>query len=361
MEVRLEAINKTFGSNHVVRDVDLTFPDRHFVTLLGPSGCGKTTLLRMVAGLESVTSGTIYFGSRRINELRPAERNVAMVFQSYALYPNMTVAANIGYSLRVRGVAKDRIREKVGEVARILEISHLLDRRPRQLSGGQRQRVALGRAMVRDPSVFLMDEPLSNLDAQLRTTMRSELRRFHRNLRATTVYVTHDQLEAMTMSDVIAVMRDGSVQQFDTPQNVYRNPANIFVAQFIGSPPMNFQDVRLSRDSGGRLQLPNGGIAIPARVRDRLARSPEGEGLVMGIRPQDLKLTSTADPRAIPGQVQLVEMVGSEKLVEVSDGANTIRVEVAADFDIVEGQNAGLIYDPDRVHLFNTADGIAVA
>ncbi len=239
MDVKLERINKSFGAVQVLKDIDLVFPSRKFVTLLGPSGCGKTTLLRMIAGLEPVTSGAIRFGDRVVNELAPRDRNIAMVFQSYALYPQMTVRRNLGYGLRVRKTPKAVMDAAVERVAGILEISHLLDRKPGQLSGGQRQRVALGRAMVRQPDIFLMDEPLSNLDAKLRVTMRAELRRFHLDFSATTIYVTHDQLEAMTMSDMIAVMHGGIVQQFGTPAEVYGQPANLFVAGFIGSPPMN--------------------------------------------------------------------------------------------------------------------------
>ena len=230
MDVSLEVINKSFGSVRVLKDVSLKFPSRKFVTLLGPSGCGKTTLLRMIAGLETVDSGIIRFGEKVVNRLAPRDRNIAMVFQSYALYPQMSVGQNLAYGLRVRGTPKEARAAAVERVARILEIEHLLDRRPAQLSGGQRQRVALGRAMVRKPDIFLMDEPLSNLDARLRITMRAELRRFHLDLGATTVYVTHDQLEAMTMSDHVAVMNGGVVQQFGTPAEVYGHPANLFVA-----------------------------------------------------------------------------------------------------------------------------------
>src|SRR3954454_14072303 len=245
MDVSLEVINKSFGSVRVLKDVSLKFPSRKFVTLLGPSGCGKTTLLRMIAGLETVDSGIIRFGEKVVNRLAPRDRNIAMVFQSYALYPQMSVGQNLAYGLRVRGTPKEARAAAVERVARILEIEHLLDRRPAQLSGGQRQRVALGRAMVRSPDIFLMDEPLSNLDAKLRVTMRSELRRFHLDLQATTIYVTHDQLEAMTMSDYIAVMNAGVVQQFGTPADVYNKPSNLFVAGFIGNPPMNFLEGRL--------------------------------------------------------------------------------------------------------------------
>ena len=247
----------------MLKDIDLVFPSRKFVTLLGPSGCGKTTLLRMIAGLEPVTAGAIRFGDRVVNDLAPRDRNIAMVFQSYALYPQMTVRRNLGYGLRVRKTPKAEMDAAVERVAGILEIGHLLDRKPGQLSGGQRQRVALGRAMVRQPDIFLMDEPLSNLDAKLRVTMRAELRRFHIDLSATTIYVTHDQLEAMTMSDMIAVMHGGIVQQFGTPAEVYGRPANLFVAGFIGSPPMNFVTGTLGGGGQPAFASPDFTLALP--------------------------------------------------------------------------------------------------
>src|ERR687898_1403091 len=305
MDVRLERINKSFGSVQILKDIDLVFPSRKFVTLLGPSGCGKTTLLRMIAGLEPVSSGTVRFGDRVVNHLMPRDRNIAMVFQSYALYPQMTVRRNLGYGLRVRGTPKAEINEAVERVARILEIDHLLDRKPAQLSGGQRQRVALGRAMVRKPDIFLMDEPLSNLDARLRITMRAELRRFHLDLNATTIYVTHDQLEAMTMSDHIAIMNSGIVQQFGTPEEVYGRPANLFVAGFIGSPPMNLIH--------GAVELENGAPTFAsehARVslRHLANRVHAGQRVVHGARPKDLSLVPSAAEGNAHGRVWVVEL-----------------------------------------------------
>src|SRR5918995_1259204 len=292
MEVSLEAINKSFGSVRVLKDISLHFPSRKFVTLLGPSGCGKTTLLRMIAGLEPVTAGTIRFGDRVVNDLAPRDRNIAMVFQSYALYPQMTVRQNLGYGLRVRGTPKDIRTEAVERVARILEIDHLLDRRPAQLSGGQRQRVALGRAMVRKPDIFLMDEPLSNLDARLRITMRAELRRFHLDLGATTVYVTHDQLEAMTMSDHIAVLNGGVVQQFAPRAEVSARPATLFVAGFIGSPPMNLIPGTIATSDGVPV-FANEQSRVP--LRHLTQRLQVGQHVVLGARPQDLHLASSTD------------------------------------------------------------------
>ena len=357
MDVKLERINKSFGAVQVLKDIDLVFPSRKFVTLLGPSGCGKTTLLRMIAGLEPVTAGTIRFGDRVVNELAPRDRNIAMVFQSYALYPQMTVRRNLGYGLRVRKTPKAEMDAAVERVAGILEISHLLDRKPGQLSGGQRQRVALGRAMVRQPDIFLMDEPLSNLDAKLRVTMRAELRRFHIDLTATTIYVTHDQLEAMTMSDMIAVMHGGIVQQFGTPAEVYGRPANLFVAGFIGSPPMNFVTGTLGGDQPAfaspdfTLGLPN----APKAVAD-------GREVILGVRPQDLTLVvDAAEPATVRGRVWVVELLGSEKLVEVTLGdRRRMTVEVRADVDVKIDDLVGVRLDPQQVHLFDVRNGCAL-
>lgn len=354
MEVRLERINKNFGTIQVLKDIDLVFPSRKFVTLLGPSGCGKTTLLRMIAGLEDVTAGSIRFGGREVNDLAPRDRNIAMVFQSYALYPQMSVRRNLGYGLRVRGTPKPEIDAVVLRVARILEIDHLLDRKPAQLSGGQRQRVALGRAMVRKPDIFLMDEPLSNLDAKLRVTMRGELRRFHLDLNATTIYVTHDQLEAMTMSDYIAVMHQGVVQQFATPDEVYGRPANLFVAGFIGSPPMNFLQGTVEGGgfevAGVRLSL---SIATAAKAAARKA--------VLGVRPQDLGYTPSAGPNTLSGTVSLVELLGSEKLVEVElADKKRICVQVRSDRPVDIGDPINVLFDPQRVHVFDASTGDAI-
>jgi ABC-type sugar transport system ATPase subunit len=359
MDLRLSHISKSFGANQVLKGVDLALPDRKFVTLLGPSGCGKTTLLRMIAGLEKVSSGDIYFGDRRVNDLAPGERNIAMVFQNYALYPNMDVERNIGYGLRVRGTPRPQIRERVEPVAKVLEIFHLLARKPRALSGGQRQRVALGRAMVRKPDIFLMDEPLSNLDAKLRVTMRSELKRFHMDLETTSVYVTHDQLEAMTMSDLIAVMNEGVVQQFAAPEEVYNRPANLFVAGFIGSPPMNFARGALEREPVTRLDFAGHGYALPGRFHGSLA-GMDGE-LVLGVRPQDVSLVPTGMPGAIPGRVWMVELLGSEKLVDVEIGPKQrIVAEVRADVKVAINDEVALRLDPARVHLFDPVSGAAL-
>lgn len=358
LDVVLSRINKLFGANHVVKDVDLKFPALNFVTLLGPSGCGKTTLLRMIAGLETVSQGDIYFGERRINLVRPGQRDVAMVFQNYALYPNMNVYRNIAYSLRVRRTPKAQMDVKVREVAEVLEIAHLLERKPRHLSGGQRQRVALGRAMVRNPAVFLMDEPLSNLDAKLRVNMRSELKLFHQRLQTTTVYVTHDQLEAMTMSDLIAVMHDGEVQQFGTPSQIYNEPCNLFVAGFIGSPPMNFLPAFPDRDKGWKLRVGDALLDVPGETFTGLGERPSEAKLVLGIRPQDVELAAEADPGTLSGEVVLVELLGSEKLVDIRlSGGERLIAQVRADHDIAAGENVSARIAASAMQLFDEASG----
>jgi len=353
MEVRLEGITKYFGSVQILKEVNLVFPSRKFVTLLGPSGCGKTTLLRMIAGLEEITAGQIVFGDRVVNRLAPKDRNIAMVFQSYALYPQMSVRKNLGYGLRVRGTAPADIDAAVERVAKILEIDHLLDRKPGQLSGGQRQRVALGRAMVRKPDIFLMDEPLSNLDAKLRVTMRSELRRFHLDLSATTVYVTHDQLEAMTMSDLVAVMHQGVVQQFGTPAEVYSQPANRFVAGFIGSPPMNFLN---AARRGNEAEAGGGVLSLPPLRGD----AAKAEAVVIGVRPQDLEIVPVSGKNRLKGKVSLIELLGSEKLVEVDFVGVRVQVQVRADFPVKEQSEVFVHFNPERLHVFDAESGQSI-
>jgi ABC-type sugar transport system ATPase subunit len=358
MDVRIERLSKSFGSNLVLKSLDLTFPERRFVTLLGPSGCGKTTLLRLIAGLERASEGQIYFGDQRVDHLTPGDRNIAMVFQSYALYPTMDVAANIGYGLKVRGIPRAERGEKVGAVARVLEIAHLLARKPRALSGGQRQRVALGRAMARKPDIFLMDEPLSNLDAKLRATMRGELKRFHLDLETTSIYVTHDQLEAMTMSDLVAVMDQGIVQQYATPEEVYDRPANLFVAGFIGSPPMNFAEVEVTSDAGAAA-LRLAGRTIPTPPQFDLAVAPRR--LVLGIRPQDVRIAAPDDPAAIPGTVWMTELIGSERLIEVEIAPRLrITAEVKSEVRAELNAPAAVAFDPAKLHLFDPATGLAL-
>jgi multiple sugar transport system ATP-binding protein len=305
----LDGVSKVFaGGVHAVREIDLTIPSGEFMVLVGPSGCGKTTLLRMLAGLEEVTNGKILIGDRDVTDLAPRERDIAMVFQSYALYPHMTVERNLGYGLKVRKMEKPEIRRRVEDVARLLGLEALLDRRPSALSGGQRQRVAMGRAIVREPKAFLMDEPLSNLDAKLRVTMRAELAKLHDRLGITTVYVTHDQVEAMTLGQRVAVMRDGLLQQVDSPQNLYHRPSNLFVAAFIGSPSMNLVEARLE---DGHVAF--AGLRIPLRRPDS---APSGT-VILGIRPQDFEDAAFADSSlpTIETEVEVVEELGSESHV----------------------------------------------
>src|SRR5678815_1398309 len=295
-QVVLKNLNKKYDEVHAVKDVNLTIRDKEFMVLVGPSGCGKTTTLRMVAGLEEITAGEIVIGDRVVNDLPPKDRDIAMVFQNYALYPHMTVYDNMAFGLKMRKFAKAEIEKRVQEAADLLGIRELLKRKPRQLSGGQRQRVAVGRAIVRHPQVFLFDEPLSNLDAKLRVQMRVELKRLHDRLETTAVYVTHDQVEAMTLGDRVVVMKDGIVQQIGEPLDLYNRPVNKFVAGCIGSPAMNFATVTMA-DGNGRLTAKNGGleIEVPAPHADRL-RAHTGHQLTIGIRPEDLRVAGDADP-----------------------------------------------------------------
>ena len=354
MTIRIDHINKAFGEVHVLNDVHLSFEEREFVTLVGPSGCGKTTLLRILAGLETATSGAIFHNERLVSNLAPGKRDIAMVFQNYALYPQMDVFHNIGYGLKVRGVPKEDIKAQVHEVARVLGLEDLLHRKPKQLSGGQRQRVALGRAMVRKPWLFLMDEPLSNLDAKLRVTMRSELKRFHISLETTTVYVTHDQLEAMTMSDRIAVMDRGVIQQFGTPQEIYNHPANLFVAGFIGSPPMNvIENVHVQ--DGKCFERGSGtSYVLPVRSIDRFGQNVADRDLVLGIRPQDVQIDPNPSSAARTGKIELIQLVGSEKLLDISlPGGVRLTAEVRAELSVDRAQEVGIEFNEGRVHLFD--------
>ena len=344
-EIRLEAVNKVYAGNvHAVHDVDLTIASGEFMVLVGPSGCGKSTLLRMIAGLEEVSDGSIFIGERDVTDLTPRDRDIAMVFQNYALYPHMSVEKNLGYGLKVRKMDRAEIKRRVHEVASLLGLGELLDRRPANLSGGQRQRVAMGRAIVREPAAFLMDEPLSNLDAKLRVGMRAELARLHDRLGVTTVYVTHDQVEAMTLGQRVAVLRDGWLQQVDSPQNLYRNPVNLFVAAFIGSPSMNLVEATIA---DGHAEF--GGFRIPLR-----GEAPEGT-VILGIRPQDFEDAAFADASlpTIEVEATVVEELGSESHVIFAIDAPPVDAEsVRAASD--EGEHAMLIAD-DRRSLFTAA------
>ncbi len=337
-EIVLENVTKEFGAGvRAVDDVSLTIGDGEFMVLVGPSGCGKTTILRSIGGLETVTGGRILIGDRDVTKLAPAARDIAMVFQNYALYPHMTVRKNLGYGLKARRTPKKEAERRVHEVARLLGLDGLLDRRPAALSGGQQQRVAMGRAIVREPAAFLMDEPLSNLDAKLRVGMRTSLQQLHARLRTTTVYVTHDQVEAMTLGQRVAVMRDGRIQQVDVPQRLYEEPANLFVAAFIGSPPMNLVEGTLESDA-----ISIGSTRIPL-ARDRRPRAANGR-VVVGIRPEAFESTAYADPSLpqIEVQVEVLEELGSDAFVFFQVDAAPVVVEEAQS---VDGDEATLIAD----------------
>ncbi len=335
----LRGVTKTFGASAVIHGVDIDIADGEFVALVGPSGCGKSTLLRMIAGLEAISGGQITIGGRVVNDLLPKARDIAMVFQNYALYPHMTVRQNMAFSMRLRRASKAEIEQRVSDAARILGLEALLDRHPRQLSGGQRQRVAMGRAIVRDPKVFLFDEPLSNLDAKLRVQMRAEIRLLHRRLNTTTVYVTHDQVEAMTMADKIVVLRDGRVEQAGAPLDLYDAPANQFVAGFIGSPAMNFVPGILQ--PGGVLA---GGIHLPL---DHMPAAP-GTAVVYGIRPEHVGI----DPAGIEAEVTGVEPTGAETLLATRLGGQDFTCLVHDRVQVRPGEKIGLRPDPAKAHVF---------
>ena len=329
--ISLMGLNKVYPNGfHAVHDLSLEVQEGEFMVLVGPSGCGKTTVLRMVAGLEDVTSGDLRIGERVVNDIEPKDRDIAMVFQNYALYPHMTVADNIGFALKLRKLPKDEIRKKVEEAAEILGLTEWLDRKPKQLSGGQRQRVAMGRAIVREPSVFLMDEPLSNLDAKLRVKMRAEVRRIQERLGVATMYVTHDQIEAMTMGDRVAVLKDGRLLQCDTPQNLYEFPVNQFVGAFIGSPAMNLYQGELF-DGGRSLKIGSQLLELPEvlHLKRPTLMSYSGRGVTVGVRPESLKAasTSTANGTVLSVQATLVEALGSELMVHFAFDATVVRIE----------------------------------
>jgi multiple sugar transport system ATP-binding protein len=385
-QITLDNITKRYPDGfEAVRDMTLDIQDGEFVILVGPSGCGKSTALRMIAGLEDITEGELRIGDDVVNDKAPKDRDIAMVFQNYALYPHMSVRDNMGFALKLRGADKSEIDQKVGEAARILDLEQHLDRKPSQLSGGQRQRVAMGRAIVRDPSAFLMDEPLSNLDAKLRVQMRTEVSRIQQRLGTTTVYVTHDQTEAMTLGDRVAVMRTGELQQVGSPMELYNDPVNLFVAGFIGSPAMNFMPATLN---GDRVKLPIGEVPLPQDIRERVGRG-EGRQLIAGIRPEnfeDVALTGEARDRGttFKAHIEVVESMGSElyahfsvdtdetiesqELRELAEDAGGGEVPAAGEegrivarldpaSNVAEGQDAELWVDATRLHLFDPEDG----
>ncbi len=350
--IRLKNLCKRFGDVDVIKNVDIEIEDGEFVVFVGPSGCGKSTLLRMIAGLEDITEGVMELDGRVVNELPPRERGVAMVFQNYAIFPHMTVRENIGFGLTIAGTPKREKSRKVEEAARTLQMEHLLDRRPSQLSGGQRQRVAIGRAIVRDPAVFLFDEPLSNLDAALRLDMRMELSKLHRQLGATMVYVTHDQVEAMTLADKVVVLRDGTVQQIGAPMELFRHPANMFVAGFIGSPPMNFLDVQIARNDGDTVTVRSDMLAPLAMPGPSDHQGAEAGGK-LGIRPQYLRLAKDDTDALLSGRITIVERLGSETLIDVTlaDGSNVIAI-IDESEQVAPGETVGLSFDAGRAVLF---------
>src|SRR3979490_1826357 len=355
--VSYEHVTKRFaGGTLAVNDFNLEIKDTEFMVLVGPSGCGKSTALRMLAGLEEVSEGEIKIGDKVVNDVPPRDRDIAMVFQSYALYPHMTVFDNLAFGLRMRGTARDDIDRRVNSAAGILELGPLLKRKPRQLSGGQRQRVALGRAIVRQPQVFLMDEPLSNLDAKLRVQTRVQILKLHQRLQTTFIYVTHDQVEAMTMGDRIVVLNNGIVQQFDTPQTLYEHPVNLFVAGFIGSPAMNFLTVKVGGD--GQSMLMGEGFQIPVeeRVLSDAGASP-GQEVTMGGGPEDLKDVRFPGRDGLPkinSKVEVVESMGSEIFVYLNIGGKTLTARMdPRSSDIQPGQNVQVAVDTHHLHLFD--------
>jgi multiple sugar transport system ATP-binding protein len=354
-EVTFEDVSKLFGQVFAVNKLNLQVAQGEFLVLLGPSGCGKTTSLRMLAGLERISSGTIRIGETVVNELPPRSRNVAMVFQSYALYPHLSVFENLAYPLRIRGVPKASISPRVHEVARLLQIETLLDRRPKQLSGGQRQRVALGRAIVRHPAVFLMDEPLSNLDAQLRVHTRGELKRLQVELGVTTIYVTHDQAEAMTLADRVAIMRDGILQHVGPPREIYDRPANTFVAGFLGSPGMNLLNGTLTSDSGKMSWISNGHrVGLPLEWAPALTSNSAGGGrVILGVRPEDIIILDSADPAALPAEVYVSEALGNETLVRLQLSGQELVARAEASFEPAIGAHVWVKPNMSRAHLFD--------
>lgn len=363
--VLLTNVCKKFGDVDAVKDFNLEIQDREFTILVGPSGCGKTTTLRMIAGLEEMTSGEILIGDTQVNNLPPKDRDIAMVFQNYALYPHMSVYDNMAFGLKLRGYSKNEIDARVKEAAEILNIGHLLERKPKQLSGGQRQRVAVGRAIVRKPKVFLFDEPLSNLDAKLRVQMRAELKKLHERLQSTMIYVTHDQVEAMTMGDRICVMKDGFIQQVSGPISLYDKPKNKFVAGFIGTPPMNFMDVEV-KERGENLFLNEGmfELKIPSMLNEHVAKH-SGKKLVLGIRPEDIydKLFYTLGPKdgnIFSSTVEVVEPLGSEIYLHLNTGKNTLVAKVDPHNQAKSNQVMELVVNMNKIHLFSAENGDAI-
>jgi multiple sugar transport system ATP-binding protein len=351
----LHGIRKNFGALEVLSSVDLELEDGGFLVLLGPSGCGKSTLLSIIAGLEGATAGDILVGGRRVNDVFPKDRNIAMVFQSYALYPTMDVARNIGFGLEMRGISASERLEKVRAAADLLQIGHLLDRKPAQLSGGQRQRVAMGRAIVRDPDLFLFDEPLSNLDAKLRVEMRTEIKRLHDRLGTTVVYVTHDQVEAMTLGTKVAVMKEGVIQQLADPQTIYDRPANMFVAGFIGSPAMNFLEGTIETGDGPTLVLAGDG----QRLALGHAPASQGSRVIVGIRPEHFTLDA-ASPARLTGKIVVLEPTGPDTMVLLTAGGREITARLPPRIGLSPGATLDLGVDQGAITFFNPRTGASL-
>ena len=363
--LKLEKINKVYDKQvHAVKDFSMDIKDKEFIVFVGPSGCGKSTILRMIAGLEEITSGKLFIGNSLVNDVEPKDRDIAMVFQNYALYPHMTVYENMAFGLKLRKMPKEEINKRVTEASKILGITELLQRKPRAMSGGQRQRVALGRAIVRNPKVFLLDEPLSNLDAKLRTQMRTEIIRLHQKLNTTFIYVTHDQVEAMTMGTRIVVLKDGIIQQIDTPMNLYNYPANKFVAGFIGTPPMNFFETQIKGDA---LELPGFGkvsIKTLSLKKDLINKDMK---VIVGIRPENIEL---AKNRSIKNKffIKIVESLGAETIVYLSlqekdvsiDKEDLMIAKFSDTLNLIVGDEIDLTFNLDNIHIFDAVTGVSV-
>ena len=355
--VTYDHVFKRFGDVVAVNDMNIEVADKEFLVLVGPSGCGKTTALRLLAGLEEISDGEIKIGDRVVNDVAPKDRDIAMVFQSYALYPHLSVYDNMAFGLKLRKTAKDDIKRRVGDAADILGIEDLLDRKPRQLSGGQRQRVAVGRAIVREPKVFLFDEPLSNLDAKLRVAMRAEINKLHQRLQTTFIYVTHDQVEAMTMATRIAVINKGILLQVDSPQNLYDSPNNLFVAGFIGSPAMNFFPAKLRKDNG-KLMIDTGAfaVAIPSE-NAKPYETHEGKNVIFGIRPEDIHDPKFTPPNVhtenIESQVDVTELMGNEIFLHMLSGENEFVARVDPRSNMRVGEKVQIAFDMDSIHIFD--------
>lgn len=355
--VILKNIFKRYGNHEIVKNFNLEIEDQEMIVLVGPSGCGKSTTLRMVAGLEEISDGEIYIGDRLINHVEPKDRDIAMVFQNYALYPHMTAYENMAFSLKLQKKSKDEIEQRVRYAAEVLQIGELLERKPKAMSGGQRQRVAMGRAIVREPAVFLMDEPLSNLDAKLRVSMRVEISKLQKRLKTTTIYVTHDQTEAMTMGDRIVVMKDGIVQQVDTPMKIYNHPANLFVAGFIGSPSMNFLKAVVKKEGEEYYIVGDGFKALIPRGKSSLIAPCCNKEVIFGIRPEDIHdeavMAETYEQASFEAVVDIVEQLGSEIILDMELGGVPIKAKLPNRNNYSPNQKVKLVFDMNKMHLFN--------